>query len=507
MSEEGRGKKPPGKRRFAFPVPNSLFPKVALVLIGTQVAVALLAVLLAGTFAREHNRDLLESTLVLRLDAVAQEVESRAEIGPLGEIEIPDRLAQDLGTRFPDPLAFVTEAGQVAQTFGGRPSPEMPPRAQDALERGRIEVHLGPDSWGLAPILAPDGLPAGGLLVRPLSGTVGEESAASRRGLRNALVVVSSLAALIALALGALLTWRLVQPVQKMTRRVEALGDGDFAARLPEDRSDELGRLATAINEMAGRVEASVETLREADRLRRELVGNVGHDLRTPLAALGGYLEEAERLTAEGRDEEAIQAVENARRQHKHVVELVFDLFELSVLERPAGQVPLRLGPVPLGELVRDLAATHAPAFREAGVTLDVDAPPGLPTLEADGTRLFRAISNLLDNALRHSPEGGTVRLLVQTQHLSIVARRTVRIAILDQGPGISRADASRIFERYYRGKDARTRGKTGTGLGLAIARAIAQAHEGSLHVSSEEEEAGSDTRWGSEFSLYLPEG
>ncbi|MEM6326662.1 MAG: HAMP domain-containing sensor histidine kinase [Bacteroidota bacterium] len=457
------------------------------------MATALLAVLLAGTFARERNRDLLESTLVLRLDAVAEEVEQRAEIGPLGSVEIPARLAQDLATRFPDPLAFVTEAGEVAETFGGRPSPDLPPGALAAMDAGEIEIQLGPDSWALAPVLAPDGLPAGGLLVRPLSGTVREESAASRRGIRNALVAVSVLAALVALALGALLTFRLVRPVQKMTRRVEALGDGDYAARLPEDRSDELGRLAVAINEMAGRVEDSVETLREADRVRRELVGNVGHDLRTPLAALGGYLEEAERLAGEGRGEEAARAVEHARRQHTHVADLVADLFELSVLERPAGQVPLRLGPVPLGELVRDLAATHAPAFREAGVALEVDAPSGLPTLQADGARLFRALSNLLDNARRFTPEGGTVRLGAATEAGEAV------VSVRDEGPGIAPEDAERIFERYYRGEGARTRGRAGTGLGLAIARAIARAHAGELSV-----ESGDD---GSTFALSVPLG
>lgn len=471
---------------------RSLFPKVALVLIGAQVATALAAVLLAGTFARERNRDLLESTLVLRLDAVAEEVESRAEIGPLGGVDLPDRLAQDLATRFPDPLAFVSEFGDVEQTFGGRPAPDVPAAALDALEAGSIAVEVGADSWGIAPILAPDGLPAGALLVRPLTGTIAEESAASRRGLRNALIAVSALASLVALALGALLTWRLVRPVQQMTRRVEALGDGDYAARLPEDRADELGRLAAAINEMAGRVESSVETLREADRVRRELVGNVGHDLRTPLAALGGYLEEAERYASDGRGDEAAGAVVHARRQHALVVDLVSDLFELSILERPAGQVPLRTGPVPLGELVRDIGAAHERAFREAGVVLKIDVPPGLPTLDADGARLFRAVANVLENACRHTPAGGSVRLTASASGAEAA------VTVEDEGPGIAEADRERVFERYYRGEDARTRGTAGTGLGLAIARAIARAHGGDLTV---EAAAGG----GSRFRLTVP--
>ena len=471
---------------------RSVFWKVAALLVGAQVATALIAVALSGAFAQERGRDLLVSTLTLRLDAVAEEVEQRADIGLLGGVELPDRLQRDLATRFPDPLAFIDEDGAAVAVYGADAAPALPPEAEAALAAGRIAVEVGDDSWGFAPVLAPDGLPAGGLLVRPLAETIAEETASTREGFRRALWVGAILAALVALGLGALLTWRLVRPLQTVTRRVEALGEGDYAARLPASGDDELGRLSTAINEMAGRVEASVETLREADRVRRELVGNVGHDLRTPLAALGGYLDEADRLGAEGRTPEARTAVANARRQQALVTALVSDLFELSVLERPVGEVPLRLGPVPLGELLREAVAMQRPGYREAGVDLAADLPPGLPTLDADGARLLRLLGNLLDNARRHTASGGSVTVRASA------TPEAAAVEVADTGEGIAPDEQERVFERYYRGADARTRGERGTGLGLALARATARAHGGDLTVESARGE-------GSTFRLTLP--
>ena len=473
------------------PAPRrTVFWKVAGVLVGAQVATALLAVVLSGVFAQDRSRELLEGTLRLRLDAVAEEVEARADIGPLGEIDIGAPLRADLATRFPDPLALLDETGAVVDTFGAAGAGvSVPEAALDAFAEGRVEVATEAEggSWGLAPLLAPDGLPAGALLVRPLDGTLSEERAGTLRAFWQATAVTVAVAAALALLLGALFATRLLRPVRDVTRRVERLGEGDYADRLPVDAEDELGRLAASVNEMAARVEASLDDLRTTDRMRRELVANVGHDLRTPLAALRGYLDEAERYAAEGRASEAADAVASARRQAEGAGDLVADLFELSVLDRP--EPALRLDPVPLGELVRDVAARHARAFEQANVTLDVDVPAGLPVVEADGARLVRLLSNLLDNARRHTPAGGAVRLGASTTPDAAL------VVVADSGPGIDPDVLPHVFERYYRGTDARTRG-TGTGLGLAIAQAIAVAHGGRVEVESGE---------GATFRLVLP--
>ncbi|WP_420454184.1 ATP-binding protein [Rubrivirga sp.] len=471
--------------------PTSAFWKVAGVLVGAQVATALLAVVLSGVFAQDRSAELLAGTLRLRLDAVAEEVEARAEIGPFGDVEIGDRLRADLGTRFPDPLALLDEAGAPVETFGDEPAPEVPPAALDALDAGRVAVDLDAPGggWGLAPILAPDGLPAGALLVRPLRETVAEERSGTVRAFWRATAVTVAVAVALALLLGALFSARLLRPVREVTRRVERLGEGDYADRLPDAGPDELGRLARAVNEMAARVEASIQSLRDTDRLRRELVANVGHDLRTPLAALRVTLDEAERFASEGRTDDVEEAVAAARRQAEGAAALVADLFELSVLDRP--DQSLRLEPVPLGELVADVGRQHARAFAADGVALDVDVPPGLPVVQADGARLARALANLLDNARRHTPAGGTVRLTASATG----SEATLEVA--DTGEGMPPDVLAHVFERYYRGDGPRTRG-AGTGLGLAIARAVAEAHGGALAAESAAGE-------GATFRLTLP--
>ncbi|PAP77627.1 sensor histidine kinase [Rubrivirga marina] len=460
-------------------------------LVGAQVATALLAVGLSGVFAQDRSAELLAGTLRLRLDAVAEEVETRADIGPFGSVEIGSRLRSDLGTRFPDPLALLDESGALVETFGESPAPDVPLDALDALDAGRVAVDLDAPGggWGLAPILAPDGLPAGALLVRPLRQTVAEERAGTMRAFWQATLVTVLVAVALALLLGALFASRLLRPVRDVTRRVERLGEGDYADRLPEAGDDELGRLARAVNEMAARVEVSIQSLRDTDRLRRELVANVGHDLRTPLAALRVTLDEAERFAGEDRRDDVADAVAAARRQAEGAAALVADLFELSVLDRP--DQALRLGLVPVGELVRDVGRQHARAFEADGVSFEVDAPAGLPTVEADGARLVRALSNLLDNARRHTPSGGSVRLGAGAE-----AGRVV-LAVADTGEGIAPDVLEHVFERYYRGEGPRTRG-TGTGLGLAIARAVAEAHGGTLAVESVPGE-------GATFRLSLP--
>ena len=481
---------PPGLPR------HTVFWRVAGVLVGVQVATALVAVALSAAFASARTDRLVRGTVELRLDALAEEVESRAATDVFGSLRVSDRLRADLRTRFPDPLAVLDARGAVVDTFGG-PMPDVPAAAVAALDSGRVAVVTdGPDgSWALAPLLAPDGLPAGAVLVRPLGRTLAEETRETRAAFTTATLVTALLAAGVALGLGAVVTARLVAPVRRMTRRVERLGAGDFSGRLPDGRPDEMGRLAAGINDMAARVEASLDGLRVTDRLRRDLVANVGHDLRTPLAALAAGLEEAERYAAEGRADDAAAAVAAARRQAAGATELVADLFELSLLDRPeAADRALRLGPVPVGELVRDVAARFERTFAAAGIAFSADVPAGLPTIEADGSRLVRLLSNLLANAARHTPAGGRVTLS------AVATPGTVEIRVADTGVGIAPAEIQTVFERYARGTTARTRGVEGTGLGLAIARAVAQAHGGTLTAESAPE-AGA----GATFTLRLP--
>ncbi|MEO1075506.1 MAG: HAMP domain-containing sensor histidine kinase [Bacteroidota bacterium] len=494
---------------------STLFWRLAALLAGALVATAVLSVLLAATLVRSESSALIERSLTLRLDALAREIEDRAVVSA-DTIALPDLLRYDLATRFADPLALIDTTGVLLDTFepGGLFAEAareaaivtVPDSAVTAVRAGRIAVSLDvwstETSWAAVPLLDDAGYPVAGVVVQPLTGTVEEEAVGAQRAYRNALLLGGALALGLALVLGGALTWWLVRPIRRFTQRVERIGEGDYAARLPVERADEIGRLAAAINDMAAQVEASIDALAATGRMRRELVANVGHDLRTPLTAIRGYLDEAARFLGENRPDAARDALAIAQRQSRQMTSLVSDLFELSTLEQAAASMgdlvgTLRLGPVPLGELARDAARAHTKRFADAGVTLDTDLPDGLPVLRADGARLMRVLDNLLSNALRHTPAGGTVRLSVEASD------SVVSLHIADTGEGIPPEQLATVFERYYRGTSARTRdaaGASGSGLGLAISRAIAHAHGGDLTATSTDGK-------GATFTLTLPTG
>lgn len=488
---------------------RSVFWNVAGILVGVQVATALLAVALSAWFAYDRSLDLVENSIRLRLDDLAQEVEQNADstlVDGLGAL--PMLLRLNLAKRFPDPIVLLDTQGERLDTLppdvtefpqatgGPAASLPLPGDLPGLLDGGDIVVELDEKSpggsWGLAPVYDFDGLLVGGLLVHPLTHSKARELEQTRSAFIRAFVVVAALAGGIALVLGAFFTVRLVKPLRRVTQQVERIGAGDYAARLEARGDDEFGRLAASINQMAVAVEASVETLKATDRLRRELVANVGHDLRTPLAALKGYLEEAERYLEAGDHAAAREALTTAERQGAYLARLVNDLFELSLLD--SAQPPLRREPIPLAELLADAARAHQAAFEKAVVTFEKEVPDALPLLEGDGVRLLRVFDNLLANARQHTPAGGTVSLCATTTD------DEVRIAVRDSGAGMAPEVLAHVFERYYRGEEARTRSSRGTGLGLAISRAIARAHGGDLVAES-------TLGQGSTFTLCLPLG
>ncbi|HET6567829.1 MAG TPA: HAMP domain-containing sensor histidine kinase, partial [Rhodothermales bacterium] len=494
-----------GDRRWLNPG-RSIFWKVAGVLVGLQVATSVLAVLLSARFAEERSLGLVAGSLRLRLDALAEEVEQRAAPLAFGLRVLPRPLVLDLAARFPDPLILLDPGGQPIRLIlpredgdaepsnprGGRIT--LPPGLGILLASGQVVVDVSvrddEQTWGLVPIYDPDGFLAGGILVKPLAGSIARELAGTRRAYRHALLVISLIAILAALLLGALFTWQLVRPVRRITRQVERIGAGDYSVRVEASSADELGRLGAAVNRMAAAVAHSIETLRATDVLRRELIANVGHDLRTPLAAMIGYVEQSLHQLETGKREAAAASLATAQRQGEFLNSLVSDLFEMSLLD--SAVPPLRPEPVPVAELLTHAASVHRTEFDRAGIRFETALSRSLPVIEADGVRLLRAIHNLLVNARQHTPQGGQVTLGASA------GDGTVEITVTDTGPGIPPEDLDRIFDRYYRGADARTRRGEGTGLGLSISRAVARAHGGDLIAES-------TPGRGSRFTLILP--
>ncbi|MEI7745547.1 MAG: ATP-binding protein, partial [Chloroflexota bacterium] len=227
----------------------------------------------------------------------------------------------------------------------------------------------------------------------------------------------------------------------------------------------ELGELAMSFNEMAGSLEAT-------ERRRLQLVGDVAHELRTPLPTLDGYLEGLEDGVIQPRPETwVLLRAETAR-----MTRLVNDLSELWRAE--ARQLPLAIAEVDALAVAREVASRFEPQAGQRGIALAVDGPAAATS--ADRDRLGQVLANYLSNALRHAPDGSRIALTVSRRG------EMVRIAVADQGPGLAPDQLEAVFERFYRVDAARSRAAGGSGIGLAIVRALAEAMDGQAWAESE---------------------
>jgi signal transduction histidine kinase len=287
-----------------------------------------------------------------------------------------------------------------------------------------------------------------------------------------------------------------------LTRRLRALsssmdafrerhrrGGPDAGADASRRKGDEIDALAASFEEMAGRIDEQMRELEEKDALRRELVANVSHDLRTPLAALHGYLETLSLKEATLAPVERTHHLDAALRHSERLGRLIDELFELAKLD--AGEARPRVEAFSLGELVQDVVQEFHLRAAERGVQLEACPSADLPFVEADIAMVERVLENLIENALRHTPERGRVTVrVVPDGHL-------LHVEVEDTGCGIAPEQVPRIFERFYR---AGTSGSLtgGGGLGLAITRRILELHGCPI-------EARSTPGQGTTFAFGLP--
>jgi len=285
--------------------------------------------------------------------------------------------------------------------------------------------------------------------------------------LSTGLLTLALIVGVIGVLSGVLMSRSLTAPLSRLTEAARAIGARNLSRRVKEEGTTEVAELARAFNEMAAALEQN-------EKLRRNLVADVAHELRTPLSVLQGN------LLALLDDVYPMEKPEVARLydQTRLLGRLVDDLHELSQAE--ANQLALNLQPVQLGDLVDTTVATFRSLAEEAHVTLTVEVPPHLPPLLADNARLSQVLHNLLNNALVHTPEGG--RITIRADHRNDL----LRLSVQDTGDGISPEHLPYIFERFYRADRARSRNTGGTGLGLAIVKAIVEAHGGRVTVLSE---------------------
>lgn len=295
-------------------------------------------------------------------------------------------------------------------------------------------------------------------------------------------------------ALGVWVITGMTRRLERLSRAMDLASNADalktlaeFAA-LPEPR-DEIDRLGIALNGLVHRINDQLAMLRATDSARRDLIANISHDLRTPLATLQGYLETLLLRYDRVGSEESRLFLEVAMRQSELLIRMVQELFELAKLDADA---ELRRELFHPSELVQDVAQKFEILAQKAGITLVTALDENLPMIKGDIALTERALGNLLQNALQHTPSGGEVYISTAPCEAGI------RFTIQDNGPGIAPHDLPFIFDRFYKADKSRNPSTGGTGLGLAITRRIVDLHGGLITVESE---LGAGTR----FFVTLP--
>ena len=293
------------------------------------------------------------------------------------------------------------------------------------------------------------------------------------------LLLTGAIAAALALLMARWLARGMTKPLRDMAQAARKMETGDYSQRVVTSSVDEVGQLAQAFNRMSAELD-------QLERLRRDLVANVSHELKTPISALRAHLENL----LDGVEQPDPETLQVMLAQSERLGRLVEQLLDLARLE--SGDVPLHREEVALAPLVSEVLSEIAVARADMDISLERDVPEDLPPVYADRERVHQVLFNLLDNAVRFTPSGGRVSVSADRVNGS------VDVHVADTGPGIGAEHLPRLFERFYRVDPARAKKDGGTGIGLAIARSVVEAHGGRIWAESEPGK-------GSVFTFELP--
>ncbi len=401
-------------------------------------------------------------------------------INPTVEVYLLDTQGQVLAHALP-PESIQTDRvalGPVRELMAGEK--EMPLRGTDPRNVDRQKI------FSAHPVMHNDILQ--GYLYAILGGQKYDELADSVRG---SYVRKLSIGALVAIVLAAFLVGLLVfglltRRLTRLTGEVRSFTESGFdpATLKALDRSgshssgtDEIGQLRNAFGSMANKIREQFEGLKENDRLRRELVSNVSHDLRTPLASMHGYVETLLLKNDSLSEEERLRYLEITRKHSLRLRQLIGDLFELSKLDSASIQPSLEW--FSLAELLQDVTQEFELQAENKGVDLSVIAEPEASTVYADIGLMQRVLENLLRNALKYTPQGGSISISLDKKP------GCVAVAVADTGCGIPEHELDRIFDRFYRSEQGEEDLSNSTGLGLAIVKRILDLHGSRITVES----------------------
>jgi signal transduction histidine kinase len=287
-----------------------------------------------------------------------------------------------------------------------------------------------------------------------------------------------------------ILLWLLTRRLRNVMEAVRSFEAGNLQSRVHIRSHDEIGELGTALNSMADTIVGNMDDIKRTDEMRRELIANISHDLKTPLSSLRGYVDTLLLKNDLLSTAERQQYLEVVSRSITGLVELIDQLLELSRLD--ARQTEPRPEPFPIQELVSDVMQSFKPQADALKIRLRTIVHDQLPLVIADIRLIERALQNLVGNALRYTPEIGVVTVELSKHDGG------VQVEVADTGEGIPEGDLPHIFDRFYRAEKSRSRASGGTGLGLAITRKILELHGSGITVRS-------TLHAGTTFSFILP--
>ncbi len=273
-------------------------------------------------------------------------------------------------------------------------------------------------------------------------------------------------AIVIALVLAIILSRSFTRPIRELTAATQVTSQGSLPQQVPVRSRDELGQLATSFNRMSADLARSLN-------LRRQMTADIAHELRTPLSVILGHAE----AVHDGVLPASPETFEIVREEAERLEHLVDDLRTLSMAD--AGELKLAIRPYPPEKLLNDAQKIFAHQASQKNITLNMKIEPKLPEIEVDPERMKQVFGNIIDNALRYTPENGNILLSAN------VVDHSVEMKVQDSGPGVEAADLDRIFERFYRTESSRARDKGGSGLGFAIAKSIVEKHDGKIWAES----------------------
>ncbi len=460
---------------------------IRLKLILTYAAIALLITVLLSLFARWNLtgdvRNLLREQAILNLeDIVIDYYEDQGSLSGFGA-EFQRKAERQKAKRPPPP------DGRNGESPG-----DPPPRPNTSIlgvadVTGEILVPMNPDFRQDSVVTEPfpkefqaievDGETIGYLIISQerFRRTPAETDYINRANI--AFGIGSLLAILVAVTVGIFMSKSIIDPLMHLTKASKAMAAGDLDQQVNVQTEDEVGQLAQAFNQMSS-------DLAESNRQRKQMTADIAHDLRSPLAVIAGYIESM-------RDEVLAPTPERfdtIYSEIEHLQHLITDLRTLSRAD--AGELPLNLQRINPQELIDRTVSTFQHQAAQKNIEIEAMTDQMIPLIQGDEERLAQVLGNLVNNAIRHTPKNGAIRLNGKKDN------HGVRLSVEDTGEGIPADALPHVFDRFYRVDEARQQNSGESGLGLAIAKSLIEAHGGTIEVFSQ-------VGFGTRFDIFLP--